>query len=158
MRRCPPASGGSNLKGSLPQSRSPETSTGQDSNTQRSVIAALAATAPGLTFGAGPSKSTHERPCASWPVTTRRIGFTSCVIRPAPFRNEYTSVPREPHDRTPPRSMRLCRFDKNRLGIVQGGEVLDVTKALEAIPGQRWPLAPGDPLIANLKKVLAAAK
>jgi 2-keto-4-pentenoate hydratase/2-oxohepta-3-ene-1,7-dioic acid hydratase in catechol pathway len=54
--------------------------------------------------------------------------------------------------------MRLCRFDKNRLGIVQGGEVLDVTKALEAIPGQRWPLAPGDPLIANLKKVLAAAK
>jgi len=54
--------------------------------------------------------------------------------------------------------MSLCRFDKNRLGIVQGGEVLDVTKALEAIPGQRWPLAPGDPLIANLKKVLAAAK
>ncbi|HZR70581.1 MAG TPA: fumarylacetoacetate hydrolase family protein [Burkholderiales bacterium] len=54
--------------------------------------------------------------------------------------------------------MRLCRFDRDRLGIVQGGEVLDVTKALEAIPEQRWPLAQGDPLIANLKKVLAAAK
>lgn len=54
--------------------------------------------------------------------------------------------------------MRLCRFDNNRLGIVQGGEVLDVTKALDAIPAQRWPLAQGDPLILNLKKVIAAAK
>ncbi|HEY6863699.1 MAG TPA: fumarylacetoacetate hydrolase family protein [Burkholderiales bacterium] len=54
--------------------------------------------------------------------------------------------------------MRLCRFDKNRLGIVQGGEVLDVTKALDVIPEQRWPLAQGDPLILNLKKVIAAAK
>ena len=54
--------------------------------------------------------------------------------------------------------MKLCRFDKNRLGIVQGDEVLDVTKALEAIPEQSWPLAQGDPLILNFKRVLAAAK
>ena len=54
--------------------------------------------------------------------------------------------------------MKICRFDKDRLGIVQGDEVLDVTKALEAIPEQRWPLAKGDPLILHLKKVLAAAK
>ncbi|HEX4797896.1 MAG TPA: fumarylacetoacetate hydrolase family protein [Burkholderiales bacterium] len=54
--------------------------------------------------------------------------------------------------------MRLCRFDNNRLGIVEGGEVLDVTKALSAIPEQRWPIAQGDPLILNLKRVLAAAK
>src|SRR5204862_8015900 len=39
-----------------------------------SVIAALALTAPGLTLGAALSKSTRERPCASFPVTTRRMG------------------------------------------------------------------------------------
>src|SRR6266852_39730 len=54
--------------------------------------------------------------------------------------------------------MKLCRFDKNRLGIVQGDEVLDVTKALEAIPEQSWRLAQGDPLILNFKRELAAAK
>jgi 2-keto-4-pentenoate hydratase/2-oxohepta-3-ene-1,7-dioic acid hydratase in catechol pathway len=54
--------------------------------------------------------------------------------------------------------MKICRFDKDRLGIVQGDEVLDVTKALDAIPGQSWPLAQGDPLILNFKRVLAAAK
>jgi len=54
--------------------------------------------------------------------------------------------------------VRLCRFDNNRLGIVEGGEVLDVTKALSVIPEQRWPIAQGDPLIANLKRVIAAAK
>jgi 2-keto-4-pentenoate hydratase/2-oxohepta-3-ene-1,7-dioic acid hydratase in catechol pathway len=54
--------------------------------------------------------------------------------------------------------MRICRFDKDRLGIVQGDEVLDVTKALDAIPQQRWPIAQGDPLILNFRKVIAAAK
>ncbi len=54
--------------------------------------------------------------------------------------------------------MKLCRFDNHRLGIVEGGEVLDVTKALSVIPEQRWPIAQGDPLIANLKRVLAAAR
>src|ERR1700752_1182933 len=32
-------------------------------------------TAPGLTLGAALSNSTRERPCASLPVTTRRIGL-----------------------------------------------------------------------------------
>jgi 2-keto-4-pentenoate hydratase/2-oxohepta-3-ene-1,7-dioic acid hydratase in catechol pathway len=54
--------------------------------------------------------------------------------------------------------MKLCRFDNNRLGIVEDGEVLDVTKALSVIPEQRWPIAQGDPLILNFKRVLAAAK
>src|SRR2546422_11472396 len=39
-----------------------------------SVIAALALTAPGLTLGAAPSKSTRDRPSSSFPVTTRRMG------------------------------------------------------------------------------------
>ncbi|MGE5792154.1 MAG: FAA hydrolase family protein, partial [Bacteroidota bacterium] len=50
--------------------------------------------------------------------------------------------------------MRICRYDDDRLGLVQGDEVLDVTPALEVIPQQRWPLAPGDPLIAHLARVL----
>ena len=54
--------------------------------------------------------------------------------------------------------MKLCRFDNNRLGIVEGDQVLDVTKALSVIPDQRWPIAQGDPLILNFKRVLAAAK
>lgn len=54
--------------------------------------------------------------------------------------------------------MKICRFDDDRLGIVEDDEVLDVTGALEAIPEQRWPLAQGDPLILNFKAVLAAAR
>jgi 2-keto-4-pentenoate hydratase/2-oxohepta-3-ene-1,7-dioic acid hydratase in catechol pathway len=54
--------------------------------------------------------------------------------------------------------MKLCRFDKDRLGIVEGDEVLDVSKALAVIPQQSWPLAQGDPLVLNFRKVLAAAK
>ncbi len=54
--------------------------------------------------------------------------------------------------------MKLCRFDNDRLGVVQVSEVLDVTPALSEISPQRWPLKPGDPLIASLDKVLAAAK
>jgi 2-keto-4-pentenoate hydratase/2-oxohepta-3-ene-1,7-dioic acid hydratase in catechol pathway len=54
--------------------------------------------------------------------------------------------------------VRICRFDRDRLGIVEGDEVLDVTGALEAIPRQRWPLAQGDPFILHFRKVLAAAR
>jgi len=54
--------------------------------------------------------------------------------------------------------MRLCRYDDNKLGLIQGNDVLDVTKALDVIPEQRWPFPPGDPLIANLDKVLAEVK
>lgn len=54
--------------------------------------------------------------------------------------------------------MRICRFNDDRLGIVEGDEILDVTPALEAIPAQRWPLAPGDPLIRHLDAVLCRAR
>lgn len=54
--------------------------------------------------------------------------------------------------------MKLCRFDDDRLGLVDGGEVLDVSAALEALPARRWPLPPGDPLIAGFAKVLARVR
>jgi len=50
--------------------------------------------------------------------------------------------------------MRICRFDNDHLGLVKGDEVLDVTPAIEVIPPQRWPIALGDPLVANLDRVL----
>jgi 2,4-didehydro-3-deoxy-L-rhamnonate hydrolase len=49
--------------------------------------------------------------------------------------------------------MRLCRFDDDRLGLVEGGDVLDVSAALDALPKVSWPYPPGDALIANLDRV-----
>lgn len=40
--------------------------------------------------------------------------------------------------------MRFCRFDDNRLGVVDGDSVRDVTAALDLLPPVRWPLPPGD--------------
>ena len=58
--------------------------------------------------------------------------------------------------------MKICRFDDNRLGLVQGDQVLDVTAALDALPAYRYPLPRTDQLIANLEMlkphILAAAK
>ena len=58
--------------------------------------------------------------------------------------------------------MKICRFDDDRLGLVEGDVVLDVTAALEALPAYRYPLPRTDPLIENLAmlrpKIEAAAK
>ncbi len=49
--------------------------------------------------------------------------------------------------------MRLCRFDTDRLGVLRGDKIVDVTSALDSIPAVRWPLDPGDLLIANLDRL-----
>ena len=54
--------------------------------------------------------------------------------------------------------MRICRFNSNRLGIVEGDQVLDVSAALEVIPAQRYPLPTHDLMIAHFDAVLARAK
>jgi 2-keto-4-pentenoate hydratase/2-oxohepta-3-ene-1,7-dioic acid hydratase in catechol pathway len=54
--------------------------------------------------------------------------------------------------------MKLCRFNEDRLGVVEGDEVRDVTAALDALPTYRYPLPSFDPLIANLNAVVARAK
>src|SRR5262245_66352746 len=54
--------------------------------------------------------------------------------------------------------MRLCRFDDNRLGVVDGESVRDVTSALDVLPQVRYPLPKHDPLIAHLSQVLARAQ
>ena len=54
--------------------------------------------------------------------------------------------------------MKLCRYDDNRLGLIKGAEVLDVTAALDLLPAVRWPLPQGDMFIANLDKIIARVK
>src|SRR5688500_18934950 len=54
--------------------------------------------------------------------------------------------------------MRLCRFDDDRLGVVDGAHVRDVTAALDVLPQPRYPLPGHDLLIANLDKVTARAR
>ena len=49
--------------------------------------------------------------------------------------------------------MRLCRFDENCLGVVDGDTLRDVTSVLEALPALRWPVPPGDQLIAHLPEL-----
>ena len=49
--------------------------------------------------------------------------------------------------------MQLCRFDKDRLGVVEGNNVRDVTAALDVLPPYRYPLPGHDVLVANLDAV-----
>ena len=51
--------------------------------------------------------------------------------------------------------MKLCRFGDNRLGLVTGDQVRDVTAALDVLPAARYPYPHGDMLIANLPKLAA---
>lgn len=52
--------------------------------------------------------------------------------------------------------MKICRFDKTRIGVIEGDEVVDVTQALDLLPQLRYPLPRHDPLIAHLDRLLPA--
>jgi 2-keto-4-pentenoate hydratase/2-oxohepta-3-ene-1,7-dioic acid hydratase in catechol pathway len=50
--------------------------------------------------------------------------------------------------------MKICWFNNNQLGLVEGDSVLDVSAALKVLPAPAYPATvKGDPLIANLAKV-----
>ena len=50
--------------------------------------------------------------------------------------------------------MRICWYNDNRLGLVKGDRVYDVSKALEKLPKPSYPAARnGDPLIVHLAKL-----
>lgn len=53
--------------------------------------------------------------------------------------------------------MRLCRFNEDRLGVVDGALVRDVTAALDVLPPARYPLPRHDLLIAHLDEIVARA-
>ena len=54
--------------------------------------------------------------------------------------------------------MRFCRFGDNRLGLVEGPNVRDVSAALDVLPAYRHPLPKHDVLVANLDRVAERAK
>jgi 2-keto-4-pentenoate hydratase/2-oxohepta-3-ene-1,7-dioic acid hydratase in catechol pathway len=54
--------------------------------------------------------------------------------------------------------MKICRFDDNQLGVIQGDNVLNVTQALVVLPSLNWPYPNGDQLIANLDSVVSVIK
>ena len=54
--------------------------------------------------------------------------------------------------------MKICRFDDDRLGLVEGDEVVDVSAALAVLPAVRWPMPAGDALIANWATVRPAVE
>lgn len=51
--------------------------------------------------------------------------------------------------------MKICRFNEDRLGLVEGDMILDVTPALDALPALRWPAPMGDLLILHWQAVQA---
>jgi 2,4-diketo-3-deoxy-L-fuconate hydrolase len=53
--------------------------------------------------------------------------------------------------------MQLCRFNHDRLGIVEAGHVCDITAAIAELPPARWAGPPGDPLIVHLHAILESA-
>jgi 2-keto-4-pentenoate hydratase/2-oxohepta-3-ene-1,7-dioic acid hydratase in catechol pathway len=53
--------------------------------------------------------------------------------------------------------MKICRYNDNRLGLVEGNEIKDVTAALDVLPAARYPFPTYDLLIAHLPEVQKAA-
>ncbi len=51
--------------------------------------------------------------------------------------------------------MRICRFNSNSLGVVEGDQIVDVTEALAILPPHRYPFPAHDLLIANLDAIRA---
>lgn len=51
--------------------------------------------------------------------------------------------------------MRLCRFNDDRLGLVEGDEVVDVSSALQVLPACTYPLPRHDLLVAHIGAVSA---
>jgi len=54
--------------------------------------------------------------------------------------------------------MRLCRFDDNRLGVVDGPIIRDVTAALDVLPPQSYPYPTHDVLVEHLDRVVDRAR
>jgi 2-keto-4-pentenoate hydratase/2-oxohepta-3-ene-1,7-dioic acid hydratase in catechol pathway len=54
--------------------------------------------------------------------------------------------------------MRLCRFNDNRLGVVEGSHVRDVTAALDLLPKPGYPFPTHDLLIEHLDRIVERAR
>lgn len=54
--------------------------------------------------------------------------------------------------------MKLCRFNDQRLGLIDGDSVIDVSAALDVLPQVRYPLPVGDLLVSHLPEIRAAVQ
>ncbi len=54
--------------------------------------------------------------------------------------------------------MRLCRFDDNRLGVVEGSQIRDVTPALDLLPKRGYPFPTHDLFIEHLDRIVERAR
>lgn len=52
--------------------------------------------------------------------------------------------------------MRICRFDDNKVGVIIGDEVADVTSVTNQLPVQRWPIKREDAFISALPELRSA--
>ncbi|MBM3606928.1 MAG: fumarylacetoacetate hydrolase family protein [Alphaproteobacteria bacterium] len=50
--------------------------------------------------------------------------------------------------------MKICRFDDNKLGVVEGDSVKDVSAVARQLPAVTWPVPHGDLFIAHLDKMI----
>ncbi|MEC7942626.1 MAG: hypothetical protein VX178_01055, partial [Pseudomonadota bacterium] len=50
--------------------------------------------------------------------------------------------------------MRICRYNSDKLGLIKGDQLIDVTSALEVIPKTRWPNSQGDDIITYLHAIV----
>jgi len=50
--------------------------------------------------------------------------------------------------------MRICRYNEDKLGLVKGDQLIDVTLALDVVPKTGWPKPPGDAMIAHLEAIM----
>src|SRR5882757_5998166 len=54
--------------------------------------------------------------------------------------------------------MRLCRFNNDKLGLVDGDVFLEASPAPAILPEVRWPLPPADPVVAQLDQLTQRVK
>ncbi|MBY3172751.1 fumarylacetoacetate hydrolase family protein [Rhizobium laguerreae] len=54
--------------------------------------------------------------------------------------------------------MRICRFNDNRVGLVEGNEIVDISGVLDRLPPVKWPYPRGDAFIAALPELLPEIK
>jgi 2-keto-4-pentenoate hydratase/2-oxohepta-3-ene-1,7-dioic acid hydratase in catechol pathway len=52
--------------------------------------------------------------------------------------------------------MKLCRFNDNRLGVLEGSAIKDVTEALEVLPPLHWPVPQGDHFFRHFQEIRRA--
>lgn len=50
--------------------------------------------------------------------------------------------------------MRICRYNADKLGLIKGDQLIDVTSALEVVPKTRWPRSHGDEMITHFQAIV----